>query len=454
MPDTSGAEILVVEDSPTQAEELQYTLERHGFGVITARNGAEALTAIGRRRPALVVSDIIMPEMDGFALCAKIKQAAPDVPVILLTALSDPQDVLKGLECGADNFITKPYGIDHLLTRIRRVLDANKARPEPRAREGVELPFKDQTFVITSDRRQILDILLSTYEAAVMNNRELKEARSKLEELNEGLEKTVEERTAALVAEIAERKKAEDEVRRLNVELEQRVAERTAELEATNKELESFAYSVSHDLRAPLRHIEGFADILRENYAARLDEKGRDYLQRVISGAGRMKNLIDAIIKLSRHTRAPLNRVNVRLSDMAKAAAAERAEASPERTVDVVISDSAAAEGDPMMLQVVINNLIENSWKFTRNRRDARIEFGVTELDGKTVYYVRDNGAGFDESYSDRLFTPFQRLHSDVEFPGLGVGLATVQRIIRLHGGRIWAEGAVGKGATFYFTLS
>ena len=254
----------------------------------------------------------------------------------------------------------------------------------------------------------------------------------------------------SMIFDITERKKAEAALDIAHAEL----IRRTQELAASNKELETFSYAVSHDLRSPLWYIAGFIDVLEENYSEELDEKGRDHLRRVSDGAQRMKQLIEALLNLSRYMNAPLNRVKVDLSEMVKTSLAEHAQVWPERKVELIIAEGVTAEGDPSILDVAIRNLIGNAWKFSEKRPDAKIEFGETELEGKTVYYVRDNGAGFDKEFGDKLFTPFQRLHSEDEFPGLGIGLTTVQRIIHRHGGRIWAESEVNKGATFYFTLN
>ncbi len=455
MLDTKGVEILIVEDSPTQAEELQYTLERHGYRLTIARNGTEALEAVRKRRPTLIVSDIIMPGMDGFTLCRKIKrETASEIPVILLTSLSDPEDVLKGLECGADNFITKPCDGSYLLDRINHILVNAKLRSESKLQAGAEIYFRGKKYLITSERQQILDLLLSTYETAMMKNVELKEAQEKLATANERLEVTVRERTAALLVEIEEHKKAEDEVKKLNAELEQRVLERTAELEAANKELESFAYTVSHDLRAPLRSIEAFSRAIEEEKAEGLDGTGKDYLRRVRTSAQNMSQLIEAMLRLSRLTRGELSRVSVNLSVLATHIAEELKRAEPERRVEFIIADGLTAEGDRTMLNAVINNLMRNAWKFTGNNPKAKIEVWSCRKDGKTTFFVRDDGAGFDMNYVSKMFMPFQRLHPASEFPGIGIGLATVQRIIHRHGGTIWAEGEVGRGATFYFTLN
>jgi light-regulated signal transduction histidine kinase (bacteriophytochrome) len=220
-----------------------------------------------------------------------------------------------------------------------------------------------------------------------------------------------------------------------------------------NKELDAFSFAVSHDLRAPLRHIDGFIRILAEDYAEKLDETGKDYIRRVQAGAERMKHLIDALLGLSRFTRNELNRSKVYLSALGKTVADDLTKLQPERRVEFVIADNMMALGDQNMLRAAIDNLLGNAWKFTEKRPVAKIEFGVTQIDGKDVFFVKDNGAGFNMKFSEKLYTPFQRLHQESEFSGLGIGLSIVQRIVHRHGGRVWAEGDVDKGAIFYFTL-
>lgn len=256
-----------------------------------------------------------------------------------------------------------------------------------------------------------------------------------------------------LAAVVAERKQAEEETRKVNAELERRVLQRTAELSAVNKELEAFSYSVSHDLRAPLRRVDGFSASLLEEYPDKLEEKGRDYLHRIRVSCRQMMQLIDDLLGLSHVTSGKMRHEAVNLSTMAQAIAVELQRSQPERKAEFVIAKGVMANGDERLLRVVMDNLLGNAWKFTGTREHARIEFEVVQKDGRQVYCVRDDGAGFDMAYADKLFGAFQRLHEPSEFSGNGIGLATVRRIIHRHGGEVWAEGIVGKGAAVFFTL-
>lgn len=253
----------------------------------------------------------------------------------------------------------------------------------------------------------------------------------------------------AIIRDVSERREAERSIRELNARLELR----TAELEAINRELEAFSYSVSHDLRAPLRAVDGFGQALLEDYGDRLDATAQDYLNRIRAGTQRMGRLIDDLLHLSRISRAELIPERVDLSALAESVAAELRADAPERTVEFAVQPGLCAEGDGHLLEVVLENLLGNAWKFTSGTASARIEFGVQDEAGGPAFFVRDNGAGFDMAYVDKLFGAFQRLHGAAEFPGTGIGLATVKRIITRHGGRVWAEGAPGAGATFFFTL-
>lgn len=249
------------------------------------------------------------------------------------------------------------------------------------------------------------------------------------------------------------RKQTEDRTRRLTEELEERVRARTAQLEAANQELESFSYSVSHDLRAPLRAIDGFTHALLEEYAEQMDETGKHYMQRVRNATLRMGQLIDALLSLSRVARSELKLQQVDLTELARSVAAELQRSDPDRKVQFDFEPDLTVDGDSTLLRVVMENLLGNAWKFTAGRADARIELGAMEVEGQAAFYVRDNGAGFGMQFVDKIFDAFQRLHSANEFPGSGVGLASVRRAIHRHGGRVWAEGEVDRGATFYVSL-
>jgi light-regulated signal transduction histidine kinase (bacteriophytochrome) len=247
---------------------------------------------------------------------------------------------------------------------------------------------------------------------------------------------------------------AQAEIRTLNVELEARVEQRTAELVVANKNLEAFTYSVAHDLRSPLRTLSGYSEALREDYGDRLDETGRWYTERIQAATERMGALIDDLLNLSQVSRAEMSLGPVDLSTEVAAIAGELQTREPGRRVRFALQDGVWVNADRTLIRTVLQNLVENAWKYTAKRDDATIEFGTTAAeDARVCCYVRDNGAGFDPAFGGKLFQPFQRLHAVTEFPGTGIGLASVRRIIERHGGRVWAEGAVGRGATFYFTL-
>jgi len=281
-------------------------------------------------------------------------------------------------------------------------------------------------------------------------------AEDTLRQAKDTLEKRVQERTgklaasnAELIREVAERKRAEDDIRKLNSQLVQR----SAQLEASNKELEAFSYSVSHDLRAPLRGIDGFSQAVLEDYDEKLDESGRSYLRRVRTASQRMSQLIDAMLNLARLTRAEIHTQTFDMSAVVRSVLDDFQKMEPDRQVECIVAENVFATADPQLLRAVLENLLGNAWKFTRQQAHPRIEFGHGQYKGQPAYFVKDNGAGFDMTYVHKLFGAFQRLHAYTEYPGVGVGLATVHRIIQRHGGQIWAEGAIDQGAIFHFTL-
>jgi signal transduction histidine kinase len=291
-----------------------------------------------------------------------------------------------------------------------------------------KLPKEDELDQVVNSINEMSSSLVNAYEELRLLNSELEQ-------------------------DIVARIKAEEEIIRLNEVLEDRVQRRTADLEAANKELDAFCYSVSHDLRAPLRRVEGFRRILSDDYADKFDGQGRHYLQRIEAGTREMGEMIDSFLALSRSTRVSVKIENINLSETALDIARRLKEKEPSRKVKTTIEKDLVIRGDSKLLDVLLTNLFDNAWKYTRNIEHAQVQFGKKSIDSKDVYFVRDNGIGFDMRFVDRLFSPFVRLHASDEYEGVGVGLATVQRIVTRHGGRIWAESQTDKGAAFYFTI-
>lgn len=322
------------------------------------------------------------------------------------------------------------YLVTHHLTTIAKFLRNFDVEKEP---QKLSLHRKP------SPREDELDLVVKAFNNL---SQDLHQAYENLRDTNKRLE---EDNIA--------RRKAEEEVNRLNAVLEQRVRQRTAELEAANKELGTFCYSVSHDLRAPLRRIEGFRRILREEYEEKLGEKGRHYLSRIEAGTREMAEMIDSFLRLSRATQGEMVVQTINISEQVNDVLNRIQEREPHRQIMLIIEPDVYADVDKRFFDVLLNNLLDNAWKYSRHQEISKIVFGVTLLNDETVYYISDNGVGFDMAYADRLFSPFNRLHKAEEFDGVGIGLATVQRIVARHGGRIWTQSAPGEGATFYFTL-
>lgn len=382
--------ILTVDDSLTYLHEVATQLRDEGFDVVPARSGEEAIELLAVQAVDCILLDMVMPGLSGQETCRRIK--------------------------GSPVWRDIPLIMHTALEEQQSMI------------EGINAGADDYI-----SKSSDLEVLCARVRAQLRRKQFEDENRNIREQL---LQKELEITVANSARELAE-------TRAVFVE----------ELERKNSELEAFSYSVSHDLRAPLRSIDGFSQLLLEDHAAMLDSKGQDYLRRVRESAQRMGELIDDLLQLSRVGRAELARSPVELSVIAREVFGELKKQQPERKIEFRVAQSLAVEADGRLLRVVFENLIGNAWKFTAKVAVALIEVGTELNGGATAFFVRDNGAGFDMNYAESLFRPFQRLHADSDFPGTGIGLATVHRIIDRHGGRIWAESSVGKGATFYFTI-
>jgi len=404
--------VLVVDDSRSDRKVIRYNLEWHGCQVVEASNGRQGLEMADREKPDLIISDCLMPIMDGFHFLHELRKVTElrSIPFVFYSAVyTGSKETELAVSLGAQAFIEKPKEPDELWEAIGRILAA-------RTSEGVE----------TEQRVLAEGEFLKDYSEMVA--RKLEEKVRELSETNESL-------------------------LRLNGELEHRVVERTTQLEAANRELEMFSYSISHDMRAPLRHLEGFSQALIEEYAAKLNSTGKDYLERIRKSSRRMLEMLDAILELSRFARGKVLRESVDLSATVHAIAADLARSQPGRQVTFQIAEGLTVRGDAQLLKVVLEQLLGNAWKFTAPREHAVIEFYSIDWEGRLAFVVRDNGVGFDMAYAAKLFAPFQRLHRVEDFEGRGVGLAIVRRIINRHGGRIKAEAEPDKGASFTFTV-
>ncbi|MEI8084764.1 MAG: response regulator [Paludibacter sp.] len=404
--------ILAVEDSLVQAKRLEHFFKLYNINYQLFVNAEDAYAAALIEAPELIISDIVMPGMNGYEFCKKIKatDGLSNVPVILLTALQNPEDIIMGLQAGADNFITKPYDEKYLISRIQYLL-INKSNGQiGKDDKVIELVFRGQKYQITSDKKQILDLLLSVYEAAIQRNEELIAMKAELENANQNLKQA-------------------------------------------NQELEAFSRTVSHDLKSPLNGVIGFTEILLSTNVGNMNDDSRKYLEIIKSSAWAMSNLIQDLLDFSRSGLVDIEEERVNFSEMATDTMNEILLRDPVRNVKVTIEPNLYAKADKKMMKVVLNNLLGNAFKYSGKKEDAEIKFGKKDYYGQDLYYVNDNGAGFDMSLSHKLFQPFQRLHCPNEFKGTGVGLSTVQKIVEKHGGQIWAESEVDKGATFFFTL-
>jgi two-component system NtrC family sensor kinase len=390
--------ILAVDDDPDFRGLLADCLRKRGYDVAHAASGEEAIQLLTVQSVDCILLDRSMAGIGGIETCRRLKSSAivRDTPLIILTASDQREAVLEGLGAGADDFVSKVSGFDVLSARIQAQIRRKQIEDEQRR-----------------VREQLLRSELDAAEARA--SRALAETRATMAE----------------------------ELGRANAELAQ-----------ANRELEAFSYSVSHDLRAPLRTISAFTYVLIEDFGDAIDDTARDHIRRVLAATARMSDLIDALLELSRISRAPIGRHRIDLSQLAVVVLDDLARRDPMRAVGLDISPGLVIDADGRLMRILLDNLLGNAWKFTARTERARIEVGrETGADGEPVLFVRDNGAGFDMSQADRLFTPFQRLHHDSEFAGTGIGLATVRRIVERHGGKIWAEGSIGGGAKISFSI-
>ena len=489
--------LLAVDDSNTYLQELGNQLRQEGYDVVLAASGAEALALLEVQPVDCILLDLVMPGLSGQDTCRRIKQRAEwrDIPLVILTGRDDRDAMIEGINAGADDYIAKAAEFDILKARLRAQLrrkhfeDENRRIREQLVRRETEARFQRLL------HSNIIGVILGHMEGHLTDANEaflamLGYSRAELAaghlswrqlmaaDWHEQTHAAVEQlRTAGSAAPYAGEFLRKDGGR-LPIVLglvllegtdtvvgfvldrtEQKLAEEKLKgyalaLEGANRELEAFSYSVAHDLRAPLRSIDGFSQSLLEEYSDKLDAEGKKHLRYVRESAQHMGQLIDALLTLSRLSRSELLRERVDLSALARAALERLQRSQPDRHVEILIEEGMQESGDPRLLGAVLDNLLGNAWKFTGKRAAARIECGTLTSGAAPVYFVRDNGAGFDMTFAGKLFGIFQRLHSAKEFDGNGVGLATVQRIINRHGGRVWAEGEVDRGATFYFTLN
>ena len=507
MGETMGAQPikgLLIEDNPGDVRLILEMLAESGeaaFDLEFADRLAAGLRRLATERVDVLLLDLGLPDGQGLETFIKAQAHAHNVPILVLTNLDDQNLALKAVQLGAQDYLIKGQLDGQVLLRaIRYAVERKRVEEELRESEerfrlliesvkdyaiilldpdgrvaswnaGAERitgycveeiaaqPFT-QFYPPQEGRHEKPEQLLKMAAAegriedeawCVRKNGELFWASVLLTALRN--EDDYLRGFSVVLRDNTERKRAEEEIRRLNEELEQHVIERTAQLEAANKELESFSYSVSHDLRAPLRAISGFANALTEDYAPQLDAEGQHYLNIIAESAVKMGRLIDDLLAFSRLGRKEIDKEEIDMTLLASSVFEELQTASPERKISFRLEPLPAAHGDRAMLRQVWVNLLSNAIKFTRHRETAKIEVGCQTEADRNIYHVKDNGAGFEMEYVGKLFGVFQRLHSAEEFEGTGVGLAIVQRVIHRHGGSVWAEGAVDQGATIYFAL-
>ncbi len=460
-----SADILIVEDSPTQAARLKYLLENHQYKVEACMNGQQALSWLSDNKPLLVISDIVMPQMNGFELCERIKsdKSIENIPVILLTSLSDPDEVIEGLSCGADSFITKPFNDEYLLSIIRKIL-AEKEVPEFRSDfTDIEINYGGKKRTVRTGSRKVIKFLLNIYRGAVHQNNELIQTRDELRLLNEKLEDLVEERTKEL-------KKDEEQIRAFNAELEQRIKERTAQLDAANKAKSEFLANMSHEIRTPLNAVLGYAELLGHMVE---DKTQRDYLDSIKSSGRSLLTLINDILDLSKIEAGKLELqfeyVNARsfFSEFEQIFSLRLSEKGLRFILEI---SSGVPDGilvDDARLRQIILNLIGNAVKFTEkgyiklrvyseNPQMVKLSEEKSEEYIDLVIEVIDTGIGISQEVQDKIFDPFIQgeNQSIKKYGGTGLGLAITQRLIQLMNGTIGLDSRLKKGSNFKVRIS
>ena len=498
--------VLLIEDNPGDARLLEEMLAdetRTRLDLVHAGTLAEGLRRLESSRPDAVLIDLGLPDSSGIETFTRLQARFPDVPAVVLTGNVDVDLAIRAVQAGAQDYLVKGEVAGNSLVRaIQYAIERKKAEDALRRSEAILRSFYENSpmmmgVVELTEEGEIVHVydnpVTARFFASLDEPTSSRSARGlgapeeaialwvdsyrRAEELGRpvsfeylhdpagkavwlsahvatiGRGSSGRTQFCYVAEDVTERKTAEAEVRRLNAELEDHVRLRTAQLEAANRELEAFSYSVSHDLRAPLRAIQGFSRILGESAGRTIGDEDRRSLDRIAGAAERMSQLIDDLLSLSRVGRQSLGIADADLSALAREICAELRESEPERVVEFVVDEGVHGSGDVALLRIVLQNLLSNAWKFTAKKPVARIEFGRAGTARGPACFVRDDGAGFDARYAERLFTPFARLHSDSEFKGTGIGLAIVQRILARHGGHVWAEGHPGEGATFWFTL-
>jgi signal transduction histidine kinase len=430
--------ILIVEDSPTQRQMLQHTLEQEGYAVVAAVNGRDALAQVDAAAPDLVITDLVMPEMDGYALCRALKSGRREkLPVIILTALCDPKDIIAGLASGADNFIGKPFEAEYLLSRVRTIFSNQAIANREKSDGGVEVVLEGQSYIIHSERRQIVDLLLSVYDAAIRRNRDLIAAQEKLTRLNDELERKFQDRELLLASERSARSDAE----------------------RANRLKEEFLATVSHELRTPLNAILGWAQLL-------LETSGPEAAPELLEGLGSIERnvrtqtqIVDDLLDMSRIISGKL-RLTLRPFQMPEVIKAgmetvqSAAAAKGVRLTVAFIPGLPSLTGDPNRLQQVVWNLLNNAVKFTPS--GGRVHLSVELLTEQVIVSVTDTGSGIEAAFLPHVFDRFRQSDSSItrRHGGLGLGLSIVKQLVELHGGSVAARSpGLGHGSTFLFTL-